>query len=214
MTEKKDPVLERAYAVGGPDAVRDLYRDWAADYDHDTVGRLGYVAPRIAVDVFADHLAGREAPIIDVGCGTGLAGVALRTRGFRHVDGLDLSPDMLAEARTKTHAEGPVYDALIEGDLTARLPVDDDAYAGAVSVGTFTHGHVGPAGLGEVLRIVRPGGLVTVTVNDGVYDAEGYDAALAALAAAGRATVVDTRRADYLVKEGIGARVVTLAVAA
>jgi predicted TPR repeat methyltransferase len=209
MSEDRDPTLERAYALDGADAVRDLYRDWATDYDADTVDRLGYVAPGIAVDIFAGHMDARDARVIDVGCGTGLAGVALREAGFTAIDGLDISPDMLAEARGKT-----VYQDLFEGDLTARLEVADNTYAGAVSVGTFTHGHVGPSGLAEVLRIVRPGGIVTVTVNEGVYDSEGYEPALLGLARKGVAELVEARRTDYLVNEGIGAMVVTLKVAA
>ena len=46
---------------------------------------------------------------------------------------------MLDVAQTKG-----IYRALFAGDLTARLPVDDGTYAGIVSSGTFTNGHVGP----------------------------------------------------------------------
>jgi hypothetical protein len=38
-------------------------------------------------------------------------------------------------------------------------------YGGAVSTGTFTIAHVGPEALDEVLRVVRPGGLVGISVN-------------------------------------------------
>lgn len=210
----KDPALQRAYALDGPQAVRDLYSDWAGSYEADTVGRFGYVAPRIASQHFVDHfesleVADRTQPVIDVGCGTGLVGTALAEAGFSAIDGLDLSPDMLTEA----HGKG-VYRALFEGDLTARLALPDDTYAGAISVGTFTHGHVGPEGLSEVLRVVRPGGLVTLTVNEGVYDSEGYADALDRLATDGRATVLGNHHTDYLVNEGIGAFVVTLRVGA
>ena len=59
--------------------------------------------------------------------------------------------------------------------------VDDGAYAGAASSGTFTHGHVGPDALEEVLRVVRPGGVVALSINAEHWEAKGYDARLAEL---------------------------------
>ncbi|MBB4267340.1 class I SAM-dependent DNA methyltransferase [Roseospira visakhapatnamensis] len=204
----KDDRLRRAYAVQGPDEVRGLYREWADGYEADVVEGLGYVAPRHAARALADALPDTASRVLDVGCGTGLVGLELRALGYTHVDGLDLCPEMLQAAAGKG-----LYDRLMEGDLTARLTMDDDAYDGSICVGTFTHGHVGPGGLGELIRVTRPGGPVTFTVNDGVYDAENYDGALAALEADGRVRVTDRARADYLPGEDIRCRLITLRVA-
>lgn len=205
----KPEILQRAYAVEGREAVRDLYRDWAEGYDADVVNGLGYVAPRHAANAFAAALPDRAGRVLDVGCGTGLVGQELRALGFaEQLDGLDISPQMLDSAAGKG-----LYDTLMEGDLTARLDIADDTYDGVVCVGTFTHGHVGPSGLRELLRITRPGGPVTFTVNDGVYDAEDYPAALGALARDGVARLADSDRADYLPGADIRCRLITLAAA-
>ena len=41
------------------------------------------------------------ARILDAGCGTGLAGQMLAARGYRQLEGLDLSAGMLREAGNK-----------------------------------------------------------------------------------------------------------------
>ena len=35
-----------------------------------------------------------------------------------------------------------------------------------MSSGTFTHGHVGPSALDELVRVTKAGGLVTISVNE------------------------------------------------
>jgi predicted TPR repeat methyltransferase len=54
--------------------------------------------------------------VIDIGCGTGLAGQALTGHGFTIIDGLDYSAEML-----KVAAGHGIYRKLIEADLTKSL---------------------------------------------------------------------------------------------
>ena len=208
MAKDRDQALDKAYSLESAEEVVDLYRDWADRYDHDTVERFGYVAPQRTVAVFLRHFSDRAARVIDVGCGTGLAGEVLRDQGFSNVDGLDISPEMLEAAREKG-----VYRELIEADLTKPLDIPTDSYDAVVSVGTFTHGHVGPEGLDELIRITRAGGVITFSINEGVYQEYGFEAAYRALADRGIAAVVETVQSDYLVKEGISSFVTTLKVA-
>ena len=53
-------------------------------------------------------------PVLDLACGTGLVGEALATRGFARLTGVDLSADMLGQARAKG-----CYDRLVAGDVAA-----------------------------------------------------------------------------------------------
>ncbi len=50
------------------------YDNWATSYDSDLVGDLDYVAWRAAGDLFAERVAERDLPVLDVACGTGLVG--------------------------------------------------------------------------------------------------------------------------------------------
>lgn len=172
------PDLGSAYALEGTDEVRALYRDWAHTYDADFIARMGYVMPGIVASVLRRE--GGAGPVLDVGCGSGAVGVALP--GYR-IDGLDLSPEMLAVAVTKG-----VYTRLVEGDLLGRLPLDNGSYRSVVSAGTFTHGHVGPEALDELIRVAAPGALFCLGINAEHYSGHGFDAKFAALEAAGAIT--------------------------
>jgi len=204
----KSDMLRRAYAVKNADDIRNLYRDWAATYDEDLTGKdLQYVAPREAVHVFVRHFEDRSAQILDVGCGTGLSGQALVDAGFDQIDGIDLSPDMLEQARAKG-----AYGNLFEADLTAGLNFADDTYDAAISVGTFTHGHVGPGGLDEVIRVVKPGGTVCVTINEGVFEKMEYREKINRLESEGICRVQELVPADYLIAEDIRSMILALEV--
>lgn len=207
MVAKSD-MLRRAYAVKNADDIRNLYRDWAATYDEDLTGKdLQYVAPREAVNVFVRHFEERSAQILDVGCGTGLSGQALVDAGFDQIDGIDLSPDMLEQARAKG-----AYENLFEADLAAGLKFADDTYDAAISVGTFTHGHVGPDGLDEVIRVVKPGGIVCVTINEGVFEKMEYRGHINRLESEGVCRVQELIPADYLLAEDIRSMILALEV--
>ncbi|MDJ0822989.1 MAG: class I SAM-dependent methyltransferase [Paracoccaceae bacterium] len=170
-----DPNLEAAYGLETPEDNRQLYRAWAETYDSGFAEDMGYVLALRVAEVFAD--AWVAGPVLDLGAGTGLCGEALVRLGVGPVDATDLSPEMLAVAARKG-----VYRALFTGNLLEHLPVEEGAYAGAVSSGTFTNGHVGPEALGEVLRILRPGGEAVLSVNAVHWQKKGFDAAFAALA--------------------------------
>ena len=93
------------------------------------------------------------------------------------VDGADLSPEMLAVAARKG-----VYRDLIEGSVLDGLTVADGAYAGVVSSGTFTNGHVGPDALDELLRLAQQGAQFALSINGEHFAREGFAAKFEALA--------------------------------
>jgi predicted TPR repeat methyltransferase len=173
MSEKPD--LGSAYALQTPDDNRRLYADWAETYDSDFAASMDYRLPLAVAEAY--HDAGGGGPVLDLGAGTGLLGQALAARGIGPLDATDISPEMLERARAKA-----VYTRLFPGNMLDRLPVADGAYAGAVSSGTFTHGHVGPEALDEVLRVLAPGGTCALSVNERHWEARGFAAAFDRLA--------------------------------
>lgn len=203
----KSELLKRAYEVRTKDEIRDLYKDWAESYDQDMVNELDYVGPDNIAQLLASHLTDKTTKILDVGCGTGLVGEGLASRGFTETEGLDLSAEMLRVAGRKG-----VYRALHEGDLLGRLPLADDGFGAAISAGTFTEGHVGPEGLNEVIRVVAPGGLICISVNDRVYESHGYGAALVGLTSKKICEVVEQTEIPYVLAEDIGARAIVLRI--
>jgi len=169
------------------------YAKWADQYDKDTES-YGYVGPRSAAQALARHLdpatAGR---ILDIGCGTGLTGLALRELGYQNIDGADLSPEMLALATKKG-----VYDNTRVDDLLAGLSHADDSYDTAIAVGTF--GPVGPKAFPQCLRIVKPGGILCISVHDMFYEPKGFSTLFDRLVVEGRVDVLELGRQPHLLE--------------
>ncbi|MFM2388495.1 MAG: hypothetical protein RLZZ437_50 [Pseudomonadota bacterium] len=177
-----DGYLGAVYAAKAPEQVAAAYDQWAETYEAD-MAASGYRHPSIALALLARHLPSGAGPLLDAGVGTGLMGQWLPLVGYDVVDGLDLSAGMLAVAARKK-----VYRALHQLALGGPLPFADGAYAGIVSTGVFTTGHVGAEALPELLRICAPGGVIVLTVKCTVWDG-GFSAAIADLLAAGRIRV-------------------------
>ena len=173
-------LLARAYALRSDAESRALYRDWATTYDKTMVDGLQYRSPTVVADLLRPHLAKAQTRVLDIGCGTGLAGRALAVHGFTEIEGLDLSPEMAQVA-----ADSGAYRAFVMADLNATLPVLDATYDAAMCCGTFTTGHVSAACLNEILRILRPGAPFAFTVKRSEWDALGFGGKIAALEASG-----------------------------
>ena len=73
--------------------VRTGYREWVPTYE-DTVQDAKDIA--LLDDLRSVEWTGRAA---DLGCGTGRTAAWLRAHGAGHIDGVDLTPEMLEVAR-------------------------------------------------------------------------------------------------------------------
>jgi len=173
MTET-DPDLDAAYALETPEDNRALYRAWAQTYDAGFAVDMDYQLPRLVAEVLME-VAPDVGPVLDVGAGTGLLAECLGGRG--DVDALDISAEMLEVAAAKG-----IYARTIVGDLTGVLDMPSDRYGAVVSSGTFTHGHVGPDALDELLRVAQPGAWFVLSVNAEHFEARGFAAKFAAMA--------------------------------
>jgi ubiquinone/menaquinone biosynthesis C-methylase UbiE len=97
--------------------------------------------------------------LLDVGCGTGvLLGRLLGRPPFREAVGIDLSPGMVAQARSRL----PASVRLLVGDAEM-LPFSPASFDVAVSASSFHYWPVPARGLDELRRVLRPGGHLVVT---------------------------------------------------
>lgn len=138
-----------------PDDYVEEYFDWYAHrFDEHLTGRLKYVGPQVVADTLAAEQPGNLGHVLDLGCGTGLAGLALRARADR-LTGVDLSPQMLVLARERN-----VYDELIQGELAEAMRGMDAAGTDTVvAVDVLVYTGALEATLEQARRILRPGGV-------------------------------------------------------
>lgn len=171
-----------------------IYDAWAETYDGNLLDDYGYVAPQLSVAAFdEENQDGTDLSIIDYACGTGLVGVELTKRGYTQIDGLDVSTGMLAEARKKN-----VYTKLFTGDMTSTLDVADATYDVAFCIGAFNYGHLGPENIDEILRTVKPHGLIVLYMNAVRYMDQGYETYIKALENTGKWRILKTEQANYM----------------
>jgi predicted TPR repeat methyltransferase len=102
-----------------PSYVARFFDDYAARFESVLVGELGYDTPRALAALAARHAppTGRFSRALDLGCGTGLSGRAVRPF-VDGLEGVDLSPKMIDAARV---AGG--YDQLDVADLLTHMDV-------------------------------------------------------------------------------------------
>lgn len=137
--------------------VRGLFDDYADRFDSHLVGSLGYRAPELILDALP---AGTFGLALDLGCGTGLMGRAVRDR-VGALAGCDLSPAMVEKAREKG-----LYDRLAVADLVSFLAGEAEGAADLVlAADVFVYvGDLSPV-FAETRRVIAPAGFFVFTVQ-------------------------------------------------
>ena len=95
--------------------------------------------------------------VLDAGCGGGRYTVAWRLLGARSVTGVDISPINIASARRRVEEAGIDNVSFVEGNVLA-LPFPDASFDLVFSNGVLHHTVDWKAGIGELLRVMKPGG--------------------------------------------------------
>lgn len=137
--------------------VRALFDTYADRFDRELVGRLHYDAPGALRALLDEQGIAGGHDILDAGCGTGLAGVAVRDMA-RHLAGFDLSPRMVEKARARD-----IYHELWVGELVESLsqrPASADLLL-AADVLVYL-GDLRPV-MAAAATVLRPGGLFVFT---------------------------------------------------
>ena len=135
---------QRGYRMVG---ARDGYGEWAATYERTVEDEMD-----LALMARLATVAWDGAVVADLGCGTGRTGQWLSEQGAAAIDGVDVTPEMLAIARSRG-----VFRSLAEADVTA-TGLASGAYALVTSSLVDEHlADVGPF-YAEAARLLQPGG--------------------------------------------------------
>jgi predicted TPR repeat methyltransferase len=143
-----------------------LFDGYAGDFDRHLLMDLGYQGPKLLRAAIKDAPGTKALDILDLGCGTGLSGLAFQDLA-RSLAGVDFSPLMLSRARARG-----IYQNLHEGDALEALRSAGNAYD-LVLAGDF---FIYVGAMNEVLPAVRfalrPGGRFVFDVE--AYYEDGY----------------------------------------
>jgi predicted TPR repeat methyltransferase len=152
--------LPRAY-------VARLFDDYAERFDRHLVEDLAYCGPALIAAAIDAAASGRRfVRALDLGCGTGLAGAPLRGRVER-LEGVDLSPAMLAKARQRG-----LYDALEAADFIDHMRRFHAAFDLIVAADAFAYAGALEPAFAAAAAALAPGGLLAFTVE--TTDRDGY----------------------------------------
>ncbi len=167
--EPGSPVAHLVAALSGenPDRVpggyvEQLFDEYAPTFDAHLVQTLRYDAPEKLVELVCEVSApaARQWSVLDLGCGTGLSGLAFSPYA-KELVGVDLSGKMLEKAQARG-----IYARLERMDLLAMMQ-KEAAFSYDVLISTDVFIYVGRLdGLfGEAQRLLRAGGLFAFSVE-------------------------------------------------
>lgn len=113
--------------------VLDLFDNYAPKFEQSLLHDLHYDIPRQLAEMFRSHHDKPLAKVLDLGCGTGMAGQFFR-KSARHLTGIDLSKNMLALAEQKR-----LYDQLHCRDIVEFLQATTDEFQLIIAADVFVY---------------------------------------------------------------------------
>ena len=142
--------------------------------------------------------------MLDFGCGTGLAGLALRIAGFSTIDGVDVSEEMLARAREKG-----IYRDLRQ--IAPEAPdIAPESYSLVVACGVLGVGAAPVAAFDTEMAILARGGLLAFSFNDHTLDDAHFMGKLNEYLDCSAARLLFREHGEHLPRRNIGSDVFVL----
>lgn len=122
---------------------------------------------------------GRYERVLDVGCGTGLASLAMIERFHpRHITGVDPAQGMLDLFERKLHEVDRDVEVELKATDVMNMDVEEGSYDAVVSTMAFHWFPDKPAATREMARALRPGGVLGI-LNSGRHAEHEFREALA-----------------------------------
>jgi predicted TPR repeat methyltransferase len=149
----------------GTEELRIKYDAWANFYEADVDKHWRFMTVNAAC-ALERVLPSKEASILDAGAGTGLVGEALGKLGYTNITAVDLSEEMLEQARKKQ-----VYKALHQCNLEdPEIFAKEETFDAIAAAGVFAYAHAGVPVLHNLFRLLKRGGVFVVTMRADYYN--------------------------------------------
>ncbi len=143
------------------DYVEETFDAYAGRFDRHLTGQLQYTVPQALQEIVASVVGegGQLERMLDLGCGTGLAGEAFRPMA-RQLHGIDISAGMLAQAGAKN-----LYDLLEQEDIVVWLERCRRRYDLIIATDVFVYiGRLDPI-FAALDRCAAPGALLGFSIE-------------------------------------------------
>lgn len=163
-------IIKFSHQINNLNNLQTFYSSWSESYDDD-VKKCHYSGPESLINIFVDMFRINGSRIIDVGCGTGLITEHLNTNKYQiEVDGLDLSQEMLDIAKKRGY-----YTHLYQKNVYLIDESVERTYDFAISSGMFTHSHVEPRAIENILHLLTQYGTFIFTVRNSYCEQSKFD---------------------------------------
>ncbi|MEP3333946.1 methyltransferase domain-containing protein [Sedimentitalea sp.] len=184
--------LDKAYGARDAASTRQLYDDWAASYEPE-IAENGYATPGRCAAALRTFSKDPQHPVLDFGCGTGLSGLALKLNGFTCIDGVDLSAEMLEQARAKQ-----IYRNLDQIAPDAPLSHAPGDYAAIAAIGVIGAGAAPISVFDTMMGGLTSGGLLVFSFNDHALEDPANEGRLSEYLDCGAARLLCKEYGDHL----------------
>ena len=201
---KTTTFLDGAYEISTTDDARAFYDAWASSYD-DEISTNGYLTPVRCAHAMARLADDLTRPMFDIGCGTGISGLAMAEAGFTTIDGSDLSAAMLDKAKTKG-----VYRNLWQADLKQPFPFAVGTYHFIAAIGVIATGHMPPETIPRLVNLLDHGGFMVFSLNDHTLENPKFEASLHTLVDNKTITILFEEYGDHLPGIGLKSKIFIL----
>jgi predicted TPR repeat methyltransferase len=143
-------------------AIQHIYKNFAASYEVRMREDLKYVGPERIEDGLNAVIGDRkELNVLELGCGSGLAGVMIKPRAA-HLIGVDLSPEMVELSRARG-----IYDRLEVSEITQWLDQGGELFDLIMSVDCLIYfGDLGTI-VAAAKRRLKPGAIFAMSMERG-----------------------------------------------
>lgn len=149
-----------------------IFDQFASDFE-ETLEGLEYQVPEYMAQVVRELYRkpiGKPSVWLDIGCGTGLCGKAVRPAvGWCRLDGVDLSPKMLEQARLKH-----IYDNLYCAEVVAFLNETENRYHLMTAGDVLTYFGDLSEFFESASRVLADSGLIVCTISENILNKENY----------------------------------------
>jgi len=153
--------IHKSHNLQDKNSLKEYYKKWSNTYDSD-VKSCEYNGPETITNILVNNFKIHGSHILDVGCGTGLIAEYLNKNKYQiSIDGIDISHEMIEKAQTRNF-----YNNLKVVDVFDINKPQAKKYDFIISVGMFTHNHVGPTAIENILNYLDENGVFVFTVRN------------------------------------------------